>query len=210
MKRLLIPLLALAILGAGCSSAPTTTSTDNASTSTTTTTTPPASTDTSGSTTTTQNASGSLTPATTDATWQTYTNVSLGFSFKYPTKGTYAPQWTVKFYKDTDTAISGGCLAASGAQANPSSMPMVGSQMFCHTSASEGAAGSTYFTDNYATAIGHTVVVIAFTKRVTNSGLIPNCSAKFSAVSTACVPFDLTAYEAALDGIVGTFTLTAK
>jgi len=210
MKRLLIPLLALAIIGAGCSPEPSSPTPPSGSTSgnTTTTTqpTPTPSTDTSATGHT--DGMATLTPAKTDSTWKTYVNVALGFSFMYPTKGTYAPQWEVKVFKDTDAQVHGGCYAVTGGEVGEPSMPMVGSQMFCHTSASEGAAGSTYFTDAYSTPFGHAIVVLVFTKQVTNAGIIPNCSAQYSTVSNACVPFTVADYEAALDGIVGTFQLT--
>jgi hypothetical protein len=207
MKRLLIPLLTLAILGAGCAPqtpAPSQPSTSTPNTGTPSTTTPPT-----GSTTTpepTPSGSTQLTPATTDSSWHTYNNAVLNFSFMWPTKGHYAPEWEVKFLKDTDAQIKGDCYVVEGGQVNEPKMVSAGGQAFCHTSANEGAAGSIYFTDAYATKIGSTEVVILFTKHVYSAGAIPNCSgAEFSSASNACVPFVAAEYEAFLDGIIGTF-----
>jgi hypothetical protein len=209
MKRLLIPLLSLTILGAGCAAAPATPAPEPAPTPTTET--PSAYEPQPDLSDITEDGEEpkELTPATTDATWRTYTNAALDFSFMWPTKGRYAPEWEVRVFAATDTEVAdGGCYHVQGANQDTERFAKVGSQEFCHTSASEGAAGSVYFTDAYATRIGSRVVVILFSKQVTNGGMIPNCSEPYSSVSTACVPFVVTEYQAALEGIVGTFKLT--
>ena len=54
-------------------------------------------------------SSSSVLPPAIDATWQTYQNSTLKFLLSYPTKGMYAPRFTVKVVNENDAKIQDGC-----------------------------------------------------------------------------------------------------
>jgi|GEM_PF-5756803 len=205
----LLPLAAVVVLvGAGCASAPPATPAD---------TTPPDSSQTQeqpGSVTNGAGGTGTdgtLPTAETDDTWTTYENAGLGFSFLTPTRGLYVPRWEMQAYRLDDPAVA-DCVAVEGAPSGAvRRVETADGQEFCHVSASEGAAGSVYFTDAYRTDIGQTAVVLRFTKRAVMAD-IGECErapgqALWSEFATpeSCTPFSEAEYAAMLDGIVSTF-----
>jgi len=215
MKKLLAFLGITLFLGAGCVSQDIATSDQNAvpaqtppapvatvpptTTVDTTTPTPPA----------TSSTTPTVPPVSVDATWKTYTNNALHFSFQYPTKGSYAPGWNVTFVKATDPAMQNDCYAPSNMQTNlPSQMKDVSGVSFCHTSYAEGAAGSQYLTDYYATKIGTQYVLITFTKHLYSAGAL-NCKFMnqypYSLSGSTCIAFDSATYQTLLDTSVSTF-----
>ncbi|MEK7116447.1 MAG: hypothetical protein AAB879_03565 [Patescibacteria group bacterium] len=132
-----------------------------------------------------------------DSTWKTYTNGALKFSFQWPTRGRYAPTWGVTFVKD-DAPKAAGCTSTL----------TVSGLSFCHVSSEDAATGSRYFMDMYDTTIDKTYVRITFKKHATIAAMtdLPKCPKEGLLISsTACVPFDPTAYHAHLDQIVSTF-----
>lgn len=200
------PLAALALLGAGCFSpdpAPTAPpATPPVTGSPTTPTTPPSTPpptsggETTEPTTTVPTSTAPNAPAAPtsplapiDATWKTYTNASLKFSFQYPTRGRYAPTWGVTFVKTDDAKMQDGCYQGAGNPRQNAGTLFVGDKKFCVTRYEEGAAGQRYLTDYYAVEHKGTVVLIAFSKQVTSDS-----------------NFDIGVYNATLDQIVGTFT----
>lgn len=127
-----------------------------------------------------------------DATWKTFTNKALNFSFQWPAKGRYAPTWEVTFIQDGDASIVNGCHAQPYTESQPPASLAAGDQTFCHTSYSDGAAGTIHLFDDYAAKIGMRYVVVHFVK----------------AYSTVAGPvFDQATYRAMLDQIVGTFRM---
>jgi hypothetical protein len=210
MKKLLIPLFALILAGAGCSFGD---STDVKTETETPAPTAPAKTETKTETKTevdtetktetptpalaptpTESGVRTLTPATTDDTWKTYANASLGFSFLWPTKGRYAPEWEVIFLDDTALALR-SCdhvQTEDGIQ-------------FCHHSTGMDLSNTEgIYEDGYSTKIKETIVSIEFKKKFFG-GI---CDAGNSTSNTTCIPFDTAEYQKTLDGIVGTFKIT--
>jgi hypothetical protein len=135
-----------------------------------------------------------------DSTWKTYTSRAGDFSFQTPTKGRYTPSWEVSF-SDTD-------CAGAGAMKLGQTTFFVDGVSFCHTSFSEGAAGSVYFMDVYTTKQGSRYITVTFTKQGYSAGAL-NCSFvsahPYSTSATTCIPFEETAYQAQLDQIISTF-----
>ncbi|OGL72702.1 hypothetical protein A3D72_00490 [Candidatus Uhrbacteria bacterium RIFCSPHIGHO2_02_FULL_57_19] len=144
------------------------------------------------------------TTITIDETWQTYSNAALNFEFKWPTRGRYAPNWEVRIISEGDSRMKDGCLAEGAAESRPPVRVGVGGVEFCHSSYSEGAAGTRVFTDHYATKNGSRYVAISFTKEG-YSGSALGCSFDLSVNATTCIQFDEPAYLALLDQIVSTF-----
>lgn len=180
-RFLAVPALALAFLGAGC--------------------TPPAPINGVPVTDAGPQDGRTLTAAQTDATWETYQNARLGFSFQYPTKGKYAPEWEV------EVGGSSSCLESQdvGHTAEDTSFCVIGTR--------EGAAGSTYFTHTYRTILKETSVSIIFTKKAIMAD-IGDCKKApgqnyWSQYATpqSCIPFSEEEYKKTLDGIVGTFNV---
>lgn len=154
-----------------------------------------------------------LTAAQTDETWKTYTNARLGFSFQYPTKGKYAPQWEVKVFPESATEVWRGCYAAEGMPNDHFKRGVTkDGREFCLSHGTEGAAGSAYFNDTYSTQIGKSIAVIVFSKKALMAD-VGDCKKAAGqnfwsefATPSACIPFSEEEYEKVLDGIVGTFT----
>jgi hypothetical protein len=153
-------------------------------------------------------AEGAMTLETTvqlDDTWKTYTNAALGFSFRWPSKGRYAPDWEVRFFGENSDKMQDGCFDEGAVERNPSAQVTVGGVGFCHSSFEEGAAGSRYLVDHYATKKGSQYVVISFTKRTTSAAALGCTGFELSASPAACVEFDEKAYLELLNQIVSTF-----
>lgn len=144
-----------------------------------------------------------------DATWKTYTNSSLGFSFQYPTKGTYAPTWGVTFLKTNDPKLVKGCYQGEGNPRQNQGELLVGDSTFCVTRYEDAAAGQRYFTDHYVSGRSGSVILISFSKHLTVGDNFEDvrCHGQLVlATGTSCTPVDPGVYNAALDQIVGTYT----
>ncbi len=190
LRFLAIPAISLAFLGTGCAPAP----------------------DAVLPTQDTQEPGGRLLPAVqTDGTWKTYENARVGFSFQYPTKGTYAPEWEVKVFDQNAKEVQ-DCYYVDGASLDGvKNARTADGRHFCTVHVSEGAAGSAYFTDAYATKVGNSVAVILFTKKAIMAD-IGDCKKApgqkyWSQYATpqSCIHFSEEEYEKTLDGIAGTF-----
>jgi hypothetical protein len=146
-----------------------------------------------------------------DATWQTYTNTSLGFSFQYPTKGRYAPTWGVTFVKTDDAKMQDGCYQGDANPRQNAGTLFVGDKKFCVTRYEDAGAGQRGMTDFYAVEHKGTIVLIAFSKQFANGDNFEDesCHGKLVIASgNTCTPVDIGIYNAALDQIVGTFQET--
>ncbi len=194
LRFLAVPALALAFLGAGCTPAAS-----------------PAPTNHVPVTDAGSQDGRTLTAVQTDETWKTFENTRVGFSFQYPTKGKYAPEWEVKVFDQNAREVQ-DCYYVDGASLDDvRNARTTDGRHFCTVHASEGAAESAYFTDAYATAVGKSVVVILFTKKAIMADIgdcvrAPgqNYWSEF-AKPGSCVPFSETEYRQILDGIASTF-----
>lgn len=152
-----------------------------------------------------------MSAAQTDETWKTFENTRVGFSFQYPTKGKYAPEWEVKVFDQNAREVQDYYYVDGASLDDVRNARTTDGRHFCTVHASEGAAGSAYFTDAYATAVGKSVVVILFTKKAIMADIgdcvrAPgqNYWSEF-AKPGSCVPFSETEYRQVLDGIASTF-----
>ncbi|MSR85000.1 hypothetical protein EXS71_00980 [Candidatus Uhrbacteria bacterium] len=91
-------------------------------------------------------------PAMIDDTWKTYINPALHFSFQWPTKGIYAPRWSVEFTKDNPCGSSSVKEEVKGV-------------VFCHIHSEEGTGLKGYLSDVFATKNGERYILISFTKQ---------------------------------------------
>lgn len=143
-----------------------------------------------------------------DASWKTYSNTALNFSFQYPTKGRYAPEWTVEMMQSTDARLNGGCInpGANGRAANSSLV--VGDSTFCVVRAVDAGAGQRFYTDSYTVPRSERIVLITFTKRLANGDMFEDVACHGKTVissGTTCIPFDEALYRAHLNQIVSTY-----
>lgn len=213
-----VPIAALALLGAGCFSpepeAPPTPTPVNPAPSA-----PTPSAPTPSEPVPSEPAPSEPTPSTPsgyelpeiDATWQTYTNASLGFSFRYPTKGRYAPTWGVTFVKTDDPKMQGGCYQGDANPRQNAGTLLVGDKQFCVTRYEDAGAGQRGMTDFYAVEHKGTIVLISFSKQFSNGDNFEDESCHGQLVissGTTCTPVDIGIYNATLDQIVGTFQET--
>lgn len=142
-----------------------------------------------------------------DATWQTYTNKALGFSFRYPTKSRYAPEWEMKIAREGDASMQDGCYVDEQTDSGTEKRVMINGREFCRTHAVDPAAGSRYYTYHYATKFGSSYAILSFTKRAVNGDNYeePACHGKIVFSFGGCVEFVQADFEAQLDQIMGTF-----
>ena len=131
---------------------------------------------------------------TVDDTWQTYTNKSLGFDFRWPTKGIYAPTWEQKTLKNDDQLIKESCAADGGAFAN------AGYQGYCHSESTTEVTSNETRVDQYIWKKGGNYIAIIFTK---NLYKIPGCKS-ISLSKSSCVEFKPDTYQALLDTSIST------
>jgi hypothetical protein len=132
-----------------------------------------------------------------DDTWQTYSNKSLGFEFRWPTKGTYAPHWSVDVYQPGDTAVKDGCVVDIN---NVSKSEYKG---FCHT-ISQNDSGEMPRTDYFSIKNGKQYAVITFTKQLYATP--DTCKTNgITATQNSCRLFVPEDYEALLETIMATF-----
>ncbi|MEK7473562.1 MAG: hypothetical protein AAB668_02450 [Patescibacteria group bacterium] len=145
-----------------------------------------------------------------DATWQTYTNNALGFSFQYPTKGRYAPEWEMSIVSESDAKMKDGCYFDEQTDAGTEKRVAIDGREFCRTNAMDPAAGSRYYTYQYATKFGSSYALLSFTKRAVNGDNYdePACRGKIVFSFGGCVEFVPADFEAHLDQIMNTFTET--
>ncbi|MCR4256514.1 MAG: hypothetical protein NUW08_02305 [Candidatus Uhrbacteria bacterium] len=146
-----------------------------------------------------------------DDTWKTYTNGSLTFSFRYPTRGRYAPTWGVTFVKTDDAKMQDGCYQGDANPRQNAGTLFVGDKKFCVTRYEDAGAGQRGLTDFYAVEQKGTIVLIAFSKQFANGDNFEDesCHGKLVVASgTSCTPVDIGVYNATLDQIVGTFQET--
>jgi len=136
------------------------------------------------------NASTTVALPAIDNTWKTYENKALGFSFQWPTKGKYAPQWNEETVKTDDSRLKDGCLIVQPLlmHGEPAHVTLNGTE-FCHTITIEGTAGTAHRSDDYLTKNGGQYILITFTKAYVDDAS----------------KFDTAAYGAHLDQIVSTF-----
>jgi hypothetical protein len=169
------------------------------------TTTPPTSTDTSMSP--DRDVAPSELPVI-DSSWKTYNNTALNFSFQYPTKGRFAPEWNVAFLQEHDATLSGGCVNPQTTPRTPNDAIIVGDSTFCIVREVDAGAGQRYFTDTYTVPRSERIVKFTFTKRLANGDLFEdeNCHGKVVISSgTTCIPFDEALYRAHLNQIIATY-----
>lgn len=187
---------AIALLGAGCASsdAPTSTNGTTPSPTPTTTTTPTPSTPSTPSTpgASTAEVSSTITASSTlDTTgWQDYQNKTLKFSFKYPLRGAFAPEFTVKLLPLTSAEIVNDCVPASSLPNAAERRVNVNGTTFCRTNTVEGTIISE---DRWVTKTSTWYAVISFTKRHPTNR-----------------PFDFAGYNQQLEAIMSTFQFPAN
>jgi hypothetical protein len=150
---------------------------------------------------------------TIDETWKTYTNAAVGFSFQWPTRGRYAPEWEVKFVKEGDAHVDDGCYLTEDypRRAQDEYQLEAGGVRFCHTRYHDAGAGQVYYVDYYLGKVKNTWVLLTFTKRLANGSMFddPKChNQTVVAYGTTCYPYGEIEHVAHLDQIVGTFKLT--
>jgi len=146
-----------------------------------------------------------------DGTWQMYTSKTLGFTFRWPTRGSYAPTWEVKLLKASNREIKNGCdIGKNLPLKKPEQITTRSGVTFCHTSAVDAGAGQFYFVDAFATHIDGTIVVITLTKHVVNAGILGCSFTKnypYSTSGARCNPFQADKYRAEYMTILSTFNL---
>lgn len=126
--------------------------------------------------------------STLDTTgWQDYTNKTLGFSFKYPIRGSYAPEFTVKLLPLTSPEIVNDCVATSSASNSSERRVTVNGTAFCRTSGVK--EGGQISEDVWVTKTPAWFAVITFTKAHPTER-----------------PFNVDAYNRQLEAILSTFT----
>jgi hypothetical protein len=131
---------------------------------------------------------------TVDDTWQTYTNKSLGFDFRWPTKGIYAPTWEQKTLKNDDQLIKESCAADGGAFATG------GYQGYCHSFSTVEVTSNESRVDQYIWKKGGNYIAIIFTK---NLYKVSGCKS-ISLSKSSCVEFKPETYQALLDTSIST------
>ena len=189
---------AVALLGAGCASsdAPASTTGTAPSPAPTTTTMPTPSTPSIPSTPGTPSSSGEAsstitTSSTLDTTgWQDYQNKTLKFSFKYPLRGAFAPEFAVKLLPLTSPDITNDCIPASSLPNAIERRVSVNGTAFCRTGTVEGTNVSE---DRWVTKTDTWYAVITFTKRHPTNR-----------------PFDFAGYNNQLEAIMSTFQFPAS
>ncbi|HVM90598.1 MAG TPA: hypothetical protein VMU11_01740 [Verrucomicrobiae bacterium] len=144
-----------------------------------------------------------------DDSWKTYANAQLKFSFKYPTKGVYAPTWGVTILKPNDPKLDQGCYQGDANPRQNKGELQVGDTTFCVTRYEDAGAGQRYETDYYVGGLNGQVVLLTFSKHLSVGDNYddPACHGQLvTNIGNACKPVDLGVYNAALDQIVKTYT----
>lgn len=143
-----------------------------------------------------------------DGSWKTYNNSAYKFSFQYPTRGRYAPEWNVSVLNPGDERLTDGCVKP---EAEPRSIPgpfVVGDTSFCVVREVDAGAGQRVFTDSFTAPRGEKIIRITFSKRLANGDMFEDeaCHGKTVISSgTSCILFDEALYRAHLNQIVATY-----
>lgn len=143
-----------------------------------------------------------------DGTWKTYTNASLNFSFQYPTRGRYAPEWNVSIMRADDARLENNCVKPEATARTSNGSLVVGDSTFCIVRTVDAGAGQRYYADAFSAPRSDRVIVITFNKRLANGDLFEdkNCHGKTVISSgTTCILFDEALYRAHLNQIVSTY-----
>ena len=143
-----------------------------------------------------------------DATWKTYTNSALKFSFQWPTRGRYAPEWDVSVYRPEDARLVGNCSKPEAAERLPNGSLTVGDAVFCVVHEVDAGAGQRVFIDTYTAPRAEYIIKVRFMKRLANGDLFDDPACKGKAVisaGTSCIPFDDELYRAHLNQIISTY-----
>lgn len=143
-----------------------------------------------------------------DGTWKTYTNAAYKFSFQYPTKGRYAPEWNVSILSQGDARLADGCKKPEGELRTTSGPFVVSDTSFCVVREVDAGAGQRYYTDSFTAPLGDKFVQISFSKRLANGDLFEDESCHGKTVissGTTCILFDEALYRAHLNQIVATY-----
>ncbi len=136
-----------------------------------------------------------------DDTWKTYQSSAGGYSFRYPTKGVYAPQWEVKYYDERDLAPGQNrLLMKDGCVEDSSYLSKSTFNEFCH-SWSVIEMGDTKRIDYYAVKKGNKYLAFVFTKKTYSDNSCPEPSLSKS----SCISQDSEEYQAVLNTSMSTF-----
>jgi|GEM_PF-1982671 len=143
-----------------------------------------------------------------DASWKTYTSPSLKFSFLYPLRGRYAPEWSVSVLNPEDPNLDNGCYKPEADERAGQTQLVVGETVFCITREMDAGAGQRLLTDSYTFPRIDKIVRVAFTKRLALGDLFDDerCHGNLVISSgTTCTVFDEALYRAHLDQIMKTY-----
>jgi len=122
--------------------------------------------------------------------WQEYQNKTLKFSFKYPLRGAFAPEFAVRLLPLTSAEIVNDCVPASSLPNAVKRRVSVNGTAFCRTNTVEGTNISQ---DSWVTKTDKWYAVISFTKRHPTDRV-----------------FDLNGYNQQLEAIMSTFQFPAN
>lgn len=128
-----------------------------------------------------------FTPPNLDTTWQTYRNGTLKFLLQFPTKGVYAPKFTVKVVNANDPALKEGCYDAIGG-GNVEHLTLQGVD-FCRVTHALNPPSVAIDTEYWTTKKDTRVAVITFTKKY----------------STNTSTFDVNTYRQFVGSLMSTF-----
>lgn len=109
----------------------------------------------------------SFVPPTVDATWQTYRNTTLKFLLQFPTKGVYAPKFSVKVINESDRSLKDGCYDEFG-NGTVQRLTINGFN-FCRVTHTPNPPNIAVDTEFWATKKDARIAVITFTKKYTTS-----------------------------------------
>lgn len=130
-----------------------------------------------------------ITPPAIDATWQTYQNGTLKFLLNYPTKGLYAPKFSVKIINENDAAVKDGCYDAfTNGVIERTALNGI---EFCRVTHLANPPTIAVDTEFWTTQKDTRLAVITFTKKYSTS--------------TASNSFDINAYRNFVAGLMSTF-----
>lgn len=143
-----------------------------------------------------------------DGTWKTYSNSTYKFSFQYPTRGRYAPEWNVSVLRSDDERLDGNCLKQDVEPRSSNGSLTVGDNKFCIVRGVDAGAGQRYYSDVFTVPLGDRIIMVTFTKRLANGDLFEDeaCHGKVVISSgTSCILFDEALYRAHLNQIIETY-----
>lgn len=119
----------------------------------------------------TPNGTSSQTPVRTppniDATWQTYRNNALQFLLQFPTRGIYAPKFTVKVVTENDPLVKAGCYDEIGG--GTIERVALSGVDFCRVTHALNPPSVAIDTEYWSTKKNGRLAVITFTKKYSTS-----------------------------------------